>query len=232
MDEGALMTTSPSTSTSRPGRSRRPNRRGEGGRLRSEIVQAATRLLQAHGSEDAVTLRAVAREAGIAAPSIYAHFPDPAAITGAVVAETFEALTGALRASREGIGDPVQRLTAQCYGYLRFAEEHPGLYRVLFGRRTGPVGASRSGGETASKDAVIVAAGTPAFDILVEAIEGCVQAGRSTSRDPFLDAVALWSALHGYIALRSAAAEFPWPDESSVLDAMIAGQARLGPDQK
>lgn len=203
--------------------------------MRGEIVRAAARLLQEHGSEDAVTLRAVAREAGIAAPSIYAHFPTADAIVGAVVAETFEALTAALEASRAGIDDPVQRLTAQCHGYLRFAEEHPGLYRVLFARARGtgqPVGASPAGDRTAPANAVIVAAGTPAFDLLVDAIAGCVRAGRSASQDPALDAVALWSALHGYIALRAAAAEFPWPDESSILDAMIAGQARLAPEQR
>lgn len=229
------MTTSTSASRTTPDISRRRNRRGEGSRLRDDIVQSATRILQQRGSEDAVTLRAVAREAGITAPSIYAHFPNPAAIIGAVVAETFEALTAALRASREGIDDPVQRLLAQCYGYLRFAEEHPGLYRVLFSRARRidqPVGVSPSSPdaarETAAKNAVIVEAGTPAFDILVDAISGCIRAGRSASQDPFLDAVALWSALHGYIALRAAAPEFPWPDEPDIIEAMVVAQARLG----
>lgn len=233
------MTTSTSASRTTPDISRRRNRRGEGSRLRDDIIQAATRLLQEAGSEDAVTLRAVAREAGIAAPSIYAHFPNPDAIIGAVVAETFEELTKALRASRDGINDPVQRLMAQCYGYLHFAREHPGLYRVLFARARGiaqPMGASPSNADaetgTAAKNAVIVKAGTPAFDILVDAIEGCIQAGRSASEDPFLDAVALWSALHGYIALRAAAPEFPWPDESSMIEAMIMGQAHLDSAQE
>jgi AcrR family transcriptional regulator len=220
------------TSTSSPAPRRRPNRRGQGSRLRDDIVQAGRRLLEGRGDEDAVSLRAVAREAGIAAPSIYAHFPNSEAIIGAVVAETFAALTAALRKSRDGIDDPVQRLSAQCYAYLRFAEEHPGLYRVLFARARG-IGQAASGQgaamETALKNAVIVEAGTPAFDILVDAITSCVEAGRSASRDPFLDAVALWSALHGYVALRAADPEFPWPDERTTVDAMIASQARLRP---
>lgn len=221
------------TSASHPAPRRRPNRRGEGSRLRDEIVQAAARLLREHGNGDVVTLRAVAREAGIAAPSIYAHFRSPAAIVGAVVADTFGALTAALRASREGIDDPVQRLSAQCYAYLRFAEEHPGLYRILFVRAGGieppvrPPGDRDAALETTMTQVMIVEAGAPAFDILVDAIAGCIEAGRSASRDPFLDAVALWSALHGYIALRVAAPEFPWPDERIAIDAMISGQARI-----
>lgn len=230
------MTTSTSTSTAKPGPGRRPNRRGEGGRLREEIVRAATRLLRDRGNEDVVTLRAVAREAGIAAPSIYAHFRSPAAIIGAVVVETFGALTATLRTSREGIDDPVQRLSAQCYAYVRFAEEHPGLYRVLFVRDGGirpPVEPQPVDQDAATEmnmtNAMIAEAGTPAFEILVDAISGCVEAGRSASQDPFLDAVALWSALHGYIALRMVTPEFPWPEEPIVIDAMISGQARIIP---
>lgn len=219
--------------TGATGSPRRPNRRGEGQRLRRDIVLAATGLLQETGDEEAVTLRAVARAAGIAAPSIYAHFPSPAAIVGAVVAETFAALIAALRAAREGIDDPVDRLSAQCYGYLRFAREHPGLYRVLFARsrRVGPPG-GRSPAESAqeaavARDAVIVDAGTPAIMLLVDAIAACVTAGRSASQDPWLDAVALWSMLHGYSSLSISNPEFPWPDERVIVEAMISGQARL-----
>ena len=217
---------------------RRPNRRGEGGRLRGEIVQAATRLLRERGAGGDVTLRAVAREAGIAAPSIYDHFPDPDAIVAAVVAERFAALTAALRAAGDGMEDPVQRLSAQCYGYLRFAEADPGLYRVLFDRSrriADPAGPPAAGADarrqTAASEAVILEAGSPAFQLLVDAIAACVEAGRSTSEDPFGDAVCLWSALHGYSMLRVAAPEFPWPDERIAVDAMIAGLARLRPER-
>lgn len=215
-------------------RPRLPNRRGEGSRLRGDIVRAATRLLQQSGDEDAVTLRAVAREAGIAAPSIYAHFPNPAAIVGAVVAETFAALIAAIETSREGIADPVARLSAQCHGYLDFAREHPGLYRVLFARTrhmAPPAGRSivEPGADAAAKDAAIVVAGTPAIMLLVDAIAACVAAGRSASQDPWLDAVALWSMLHGYSALRITNPEFPWPDERVIVAAMISGQARVRP---
>lgn len=215
---------------------RRRNPRGEGGRLRADIVRAATAILRATGDEDAVTLRAVARAAGIAAPSIYPHFPTPAAIVGAVVAETFGALIAAIEAARDGLDDPIERLSAQCHGYLRFAADHPGLYRVLFARsrRSGPSTAPSSAApETteavAAMNAAIVEAGTPAIMLLVDAIAACVAAGKSTSQNPWVDAVALWSMLHGYSALRISNPEFPWPPEQIMVDAMISGQARLKP---
>ena len=65
------------------------NRRGEGGRLREEILQAATDLLERGGNAEAVTLRAIAREVGISAPSIYGHFEDREAIVSAVIDNAF-----------------------------------------------------------------------------------------------------------------------------------------------
>ena len=73
------------------------NRRGEGARLREDILAAATALLDELGTEEAVTLRAVARRAGITAPSIYSHFPDRQAILLAVVRDAFTELTETLR---------------------------------------------------------------------------------------------------------------------------------------
>lgn len=52
----------------RPARQR--NRRGEGAHLRDEIIAGASAILERTGSEENLTLRAVAREVGIAAPSI------------------------------------------------------------------------------------------------------------------------------------------------------------------
>ncbi|MFD9698218.1 TetR family transcriptional regulator [Lentzea sp. NPDC059081] len=53
---------------------RRPNRKGEGGLLRAEIERAAMELLDELGSPEALTLRGVARAAGITGPAIYPHF--------------------------------------------------------------------------------------------------------------------------------------------------------------
>ncbi len=57
--------------------------------MRAEIVTGAAAVLEETGSEDAVTLRAVARRVGIAAPSIYGHFDDRDQILLAVIADAF-----------------------------------------------------------------------------------------------------------------------------------------------
>src|SRR5690349_10388245 len=92
---------------------RERNRRGQGARLRTDIVSAAAELLDEAGHEQAVTLRAVARRVGIAAPSIYAHFADRQAILLAVVQDAFAELTETLRATTAvtpGADDAAARL--------------------------------------------------------------------------------------------------------------------------
>ena len=67
--------------------------------MRAEIVAGAAAVLEETGSEDAVTLRAVARRVGIAAPSIYGHFDDRDQILLAVIADAFAELDAALVAA-------------------------------------------------------------------------------------------------------------------------------------
>ncbi len=111
------------------------NPRGQGGKLRDDILAAATSILEESGSEEAVTLRAVARRASITAPSIYAHFEDRDAVIEAVLDSAFSDLSAAILHAMEAERDPVDRLHAGCLAYLDFARDRPHRYRTLFGRR-------------------------------------------------------------------------------------------------
>ncbi|WP_460065315.1 TetR/AcrR family transcriptional regulator [Streptomyces sp. YKOK-I1] len=205
------MTTGPSTPAA-PGRGERAarsrNRRGEGPRLREEIVRAATALIVRTGSDQAVTLRSVAREIGIAAPSIYAHFPHRDAIVQAVVEEAIAQLHQSVTAAVTAHEDPVEGLLAGCAAYVEFGTREPARYRVLF--ETPPSKPDPAGPDAAGLS------GLDAFQTLVANLHACVRAGRSASTDPFADAVALWTALHGQVSLRAALPDFPWPPTDPV----------------
>ncbi|MGY2062927.1 helix-turn-helix domain-containing protein, partial [Nocardia gipuzkoensis] len=69
---------------------RRRNARGQGSALRHEIVAAATRLTEEVESEAELTLRSIARAAGVSAPSIYPHFPDREAVLRAMAEAGWE----------------------------------------------------------------------------------------------------------------------------------------------
>ena len=199
--------------------SRTRNRRGEGGRLRDEIILAAERLLEREGTEEAITLRSVAREAGIAAPSIYGHFEDRDAILDAVLDRAFERLRAHIVAATDPLTDPVDSLVAGCQAYVDFAMSEPARYKVLFARvRSGPA---------ASLEEPIWAARLAAFQTLVDGIAECAAAGRSASTNPFADATQLWTAMHGAVTLRQFVPAFPWPPLDATVDDLVRRIARV-----
>jgi AcrR family transcriptional regulator len=199
---------------------RERNRRGEGGKLRAEILAAATSLLEQTGSEESVTLRAVAREVGISAPSIYPHFPDREAIVDAIVAGAFSDFNAAIEDATDAAADagagPRELVRAGCAAYLRFAAERPNRYKLLFERQY------QSGGQVPPIQLV-------SFELLVHSVQECVEAGISASTDPAGDATAIWVALHGYATLHARLPSFPWPDIDTLLDRVVDGLAQITP---
>ena len=217
---------------------RERNRRGEGGKLRADILAAAAALLEQTGNEEAVTLRAVAREVGISAPSIYSHFPDREAIVEAVVDGAFAdfnaAIEDAANAAIAAGAGPRERVRAGCAAYLRFAAERPNRYRLMFERQ------HRIGGDVPDvqiagfdvPDVQIAGFDLPdiqitGFDLLVRSIQDCVAAGISASTDAARDATAIWLALHGYATLPARLPMFPWPDADALLDRIVDGLAQI-----
>lgn len=202
-----------------PARTR--NRRGEGSRLREEIVEAAAELLDETGDPNAITLRSVARRVGIAAPSIYRHFPDQPAIVLAVVRGVFTQLDQQLRDAVTGAGDaPREQLLTLCRSYLAFAEHHPRRYLAVLGGLWIP------DLEDASATAEDLAdLGSASLQLLADGLRSCVAAGVSSSTDPGADSVALWVGLHGLAHQRVASPNFRWP--AGIADRVITALARL-----
>jgi AcrR family transcriptional regulator len=202
------------TATGTVARRRQRNARGQGARLTGDIVAGALAVIEREGSAEAVTLRAVAREVGIAAPSIYAHFPDRDAILRAVIAQIFDELAAAIRQGEEAAGaDPVGRLIAGCEAYVSFGLADPARYGVLFSARRMASQDYEPACPPGPDGRPALAQGADAFALLVTGIEDCVSAGVCASTDPMADATALWVGLHGTVSLRSAlTGRFPWPD--------------------
>jgi AcrR family transcriptional regulator len=89
----------------RSGTGRRRNRRGEGGRLRDELIEAARELLQTVSSESDISIRAVTRAAGAAPQSFYLQFASIDELLFHVYALEFDSLRQALVRAAEGAGD-------------------------------------------------------------------------------------------------------------------------------
>ncbi len=184
---------------------RRRNARGEGDRLRDELIRAASTLLETLPGEEALSLRAVAREAGIAAPSIYLHFADKSALVSAVLASRFQELQAALDAAAVGSVAPEAELAARCAAYCAYAEEHAGNYRVMF---------SAVPSDDRPDDA------GPGAEMVRRLGRLAVQCG--ATGDPLEAGTLLWCGLHGIVALRESKPLFPWPERDVLVARLIA----------
>ncbi|MGH9166125.1 MAG: TetR/AcrR family transcriptional regulator [Acidimicrobiales bacterium] len=202
----------PSTGAGEP--RRRRARKGEGHRLRADLVAAAGDLLAELGDLNQLSMRAVAAAVGVTPPSIYRHFADKQELLVAVVSEQWSAF-GALLAEAAGTsGDPHQALRAFCAAYLRFAQEQPGHYRVLFG---GPALAGIT-------DDISLHPGAPTFVLLVSIVQRCLDAGSAADpgRDAWFLALQVWLSGHGLVDLRIGQRfPFPWPPAETLLDAVL-----------
>ena len=179
------------------------SRRGEGDRLRDEILLAAEELLLATGSEDAVSIRAVASRVGVSAPAIYRHFADKNALMFEVCDAQFRRLDEHLEAKRSDHADPVEAIRACGRAYVEFGLAHPEHYRIMFMSRTDL---------TTEQYTEEILGQTSSFTGLVEAVEDCCAAGRCDG-DAFETAVGLWVMVHGLTSLLIAKPNFPWPDD-------------------
>jgi AcrR family transcriptional regulator len=207
---------------------RRRNARGEGVRLADDIVAGALALIERAGTDEAVTLRAVAREIGIAAPSIYAHFTDRDAIVMAVVVRVFDELAEAIEQGTAAAGpDPVRRLIAGCEAYLTYGLDHPARYGVLFTQHSTSPEEYCKPVPLGPDGRPVLEFGAESFALLVQAIEGCAAAGVSASMDAITDATAIWVALHGTVTLRTALPGFPWPELHEFTRQIVLPMARV-----
>lgn len=108
------------------------------GDLHRALVSTALELVEAN-DVSSLTLREVARRAGVTHGAPYHHFRNKAALLAALAEEGYRALyTEQLQAAAKAGPDPVARLQAIGIAYVRFAVHHPGHFRVMFG--TDPAG--------------------------------------------------------------------------------------------
>lgn len=130
-----------------------------------------------------MSLRAVAREAGVSQAAPYAHFADKRRLMSAIAAAGFLQLHAQLEAAN---ADGAGSLSELGMAYLAFARENPGLYNLMFGPAD----------EIDPADEELVHAGRQAFDLLSKK---CVPEGADARGDP--RPIAAWSLVHGLAML-------------------------------
>jgi AcrR family transcriptional regulator len=141
------------------------------GDLRPALLRAAEEVVKKQGLE-ALTLRDVARRAGVSHTAPYRHFKDRKALLAALAEDGFRALGKALEGtSGSEMGE----------AYVRFGLAHPARFRLMFGGRL----------QLSHHPGLREASGR-AYDALLQAVSA-----RQDLPDPEIAAAAAWSLVHG-----------------------------------
>jgi AcrR family transcriptional regulator len=190
--------------SSAPARQRSP--RGEGDTLRTDLLDATAELIAKHGEMEAVSLRAVARRAGVSATAVYRHFDDHVELLRAAVDHCWATFYEQLRTAAASSDDPFVSFRSMGDAYVAYAMERPGQYRVLFSDKV-DLGDGDSPG------------GLAAFQLLVDKVAQMLDE-LEDRRDPFFVAVQVHTWIHGIVELCGSHPDMPWPDTAQLLDGL------------
>ena len=177
-----------------------PSRRGGGrddtsyhhGALRDALLEAAERVLE-HDGLAGLTLRAVAREAGVSHAAPTHHFGDLTGLVSELAAIGFRQFNATMEAARATGTLPLEKSMAGAKAYVGYAQAHPGMYGLMF--RTERLDMSRPS---------LCEAANASFAGLAAAV------GASRHEQIFEEALSLeqaaaiaraWSLVHGFTTL-------------------------------
>jgi AcrR family transcriptional regulator len=192
---------------------RRRAARGQGQLLREEIIATAERLLIERGSEEAVSIRAIAQAIGVSTPSIYLHFADKEELFVAVSEARFDQLTRLSNEAAAAASGPLDEIRRRGEAYIQFGLENPEQYRVLF----------------LGKDAKAAApddiAKWACLGDLIKAVNRAIEEGSIDCDDPVLVSLGLWATAHGLVSLLISKPGIPWPPIDRLVDHVLHASA-------
>jgi len=151
------------------------------GNLRAACIDAGIALAEAEGP-DAVTIRGVARLAGVSHTAPLHHFRDRDELLHEIAERGFDLLLERLdREIRPGAG-PLESLRTYGLVYVMQAVDHPGLFQVMFAPCDDPPGEA-------------------AYRRLLGLCAAAQAAGEVPGEDPFRFGLLVWSTVHGLASL-------------------------------
>lgn len=157
------------------------------GDLRAALLASAFQILKREGL-GSLSLREVARQAGVSHQAPYHHFATRGHLLAALATEGFDKLAGELERLQAAATSPAEAARESGVRYVTFAAANPERFRLMFG---GEIGARSPYPELQS-------ASYRVFSLLVRPFGLAPSHGRGAP-DPIV--LTLWSTVHGLAAL-------------------------------
>lgn len=158
--------------------------------LRERVLSASVELIEKEGL-GALSMREVARRAGVSHQAPYHYFVDREAILAAVAERGFEILAQRLVQAREQSCGATHALELAGIAYITFACEHPAHFRIMFRPELVKLSNHHEANCSANK----------AFIHVPEMVIDCMKAGLPEDIGVETMSALLWSIVHGFACL-------------------------------
>jgi len=161
------------------------------GDLKNALIQAGIEILSDEGVKG-LSLRRVAKRAGVSHTAPYAHFADKQALVAAISTEGYKRLFAQFTdIDRSFGGDPLKKLVEVAWSYVQFAVNDPAHFKITF-----------SGVIEKEKDFLaFVEISQQSFTFIIETVTECQIAKLIRPGPSDLIAVHIWGAIHGLATL-------------------------------
>ena len=160
------------------------------GNLREALVEAALEILEQEGL-DKLSLRAVARRAGVSQTAPYSHFKNKTALLAAVAANGYARFASKMAQGAEGIVHH-ERFLGYGGAYIAFAVENPALFRLMFGAEL------CHGFEDYPE---LIQNSARSYQLISEAVADYLGSVQEPLTDPLVGTTGAWAMVHGLAIL-------------------------------
>jgi AcrR family transcriptional regulator len=161
------------------------------GDLKNALIQAGVEILASEGL-GGLSLRKVAKQAGVSHAAPYSHFADKQALIAAISTEGFKQLYVQIESVKAvQAGSPPDLLVETAWAYFQFALNEPDRFKLMFSSVL----------EKEKDYPDFVESSQQNFQQVVRVVEICQQAGILKPGPPELTAVSVWGAVHGLAML-------------------------------
>jgi len=168
-----------------------PRKNYHHGDLKNALIKAGIQILSKEGL-GGLSLRRVAKKAGVSHTAPYAHFADKQALIAAISTEGYHLLYEQLASAVEtNQGNPQNMLIEVGWAYVQFALKDPELFKVMFSGVIEQEKDYPDFREISQKN----------FQLLVGRVKNYQETGLLAPEPADMVAVRLWSLVHGFIML-------------------------------